>query len=107
MDAVGPRGSFAIVDTANDGSRLQAFASRQFRERWQSEAARDSHRTGLGGSTSKLAHAAVQRGALLINGAKATGRTVLRVGDVIELLDGSEAFGKCTGKDISCVEPVA
>ena len=88
MDAVGPRGSFSIVDAANDGSRLQAFASRQFRERWQSEAsARDSHNAGLGGSTSKLAHAAVQRGALLVNGAKATGRTVLRIGDAIELVD--------------------
>ena len=31
----------------------------------------------------------------------------MQEGDVIELLDGSEAFGKCTGMDTSCVKPVA
>ena len=31
----------------------------------------------------------------------------MQAGDVIELMDGSEAFGKCTGMDNSCVKPVA
>ena len=34
-------------------------------------------------------------------------RDKMQEGDVIELLDGSEAFGKCTGMDNACVRPVA
>ena len=33
-EIVGPHGLVALVDRANDGARLQAFAARQFRHRW-------------------------------------------------------------------------
>ena len=82
---VGPRGPAVVVDRANDGSRLQAFAMRQFRERWQGEAAREIERGGAGSSGAKRAHAAAKRGALLVDGSAAAGRRVLRSGEVVEL----------------------
>ena len=87
MEFIGLYGPCAIVDHLNDGSRLQAFAYRKFRERWHGEAAAEMGRGGGGNSGSKRAHAAANAGALLVDGAQAAGRRVLRSGEVVELSD--------------------
>ena len=105
MDFVGPRGPVAVVDHANDGARLQAYTMRQFRERWQAEAAHEMQRGGAGNSGNKRAHAAADSGALLVNDAAAAGRRVLRAGDFVELIsdaappvpDTAQPAGQTTG----------
>ena len=81
-----------VVDAANHGQRLQAFSGRAFRE--QLGRADASYSAHAGCKTA--AQAAVQSGCLQINGKRAAGRQVVKVGDVITLLPFSTTGASST-----------
>ena len=79
MEFTSERGPCTIVDAASSGQRLQAFASRAFREHL-GQGANQQH-----ANCRNAARDAAASGSLLVDGIVAAGRRVLRAGELVTL----------------------
>mmetsp|Transcript_49644 Transcript_49644/g.142374 ORF Transcript_49644/g.142374 Transcript_49644/m.142374 type:complete len:821 (-) Transcript_49644:115-2577(-) len=92
MEFACAEGACALVDESSAGQRLQAFARRAFREQLGRGGGH------LHGSCKHAARDEESRGGLRVNGRPCQGRTVLRAGDLVTLLDTQENGGEATAR---------